>query len=97
MQTLDPNELAFNFQRPMLFQDLESQREVYVDPEALHSEYQGRFSDHCRQAEAICRKLGATFHRLVTDQPLEAALVEFLRGRSRRNKLIRRRVSSFAS
>jgi hypothetical protein len=26
LQALDPNELAFDFQRPMLFQDLESQQ-----------------------------------------------------------------------
>jgi uncharacterized protein (DUF58 family) len=96
-QILDPNELAFQFDRPVLFQDLESGRDVYVDPVALRADYQARMSAHCRQAEAICRKLGAAFHRVVTDQPLEIALVEFLRARSRRNKLIRRRVHTFAS
>jgi hypothetical protein len=89
-QTLDPNELAFAFQRPMLFQDLESQQDVYVDPQALRSEYQRRLTGHCRHAEIISQKLGASFYRLVTDQPLELALVDFLRGRHRRNKLIRR-------
>jgi hypothetical protein len=54
-------------------------------------------ADHGRQAEAICQKLGAAFYRMVTDQPLELALVEFLRGRSRRNKLVRRRVPAFSS
>ena len=57
----------------------------------MRSEYQRRLAGHCRQAEIICQKLGAAFHRLVTDQPLELALVDFLRGRNRRNKLIRRR------
>jgi uncharacterized protein (DUF58 family) len=92
LQALDPNELAFDFKRPMLFQDLESQQDVYVDPEALRSEYQRRLAEHGRQVEMICQKLGAAFYRMVTDQPLELALVEFLRGRSRRNKLVRRRV-----
>ncbi len=96
-QTLDPNELAFEFQRPMLFQDLESRQDVYVDPQALRPEYQRMLASHCRQAEVICQKLGAAFHRLVTDQPLELALGDFLRGRSRRNKLIRRRVPAFSS
>jgi uncharacterized protein (DUF58 family) len=95
-QVLDPNELAFEFQRPMLFQDLESGQDVYVDPKALCSEYQRRLAGHCRQAEVICQKLGAAFHRMVTDRPLELALVDFLRGRSRRNKLIRRRVPAFS-
>ncbi len=96
-QALDPNELAFEFQRPMLFQDLESLRDVYVDPAALRSEYQSRLAGHCREAEGICQKLGAAYHRVVTNQPLELALVEFLRGRSRRNKLVRRRVPAFSS
>jgi uncharacterized protein (DUF58 family) len=96
-QALDPNELAFKFERPTLFQDLESRQDIYVDPEVLRSDYQARLVSHCRQAEGICQKLGASFHRLVTDQPLELALGEFLRGRGRRNKLIRRRVRAFAS
>ncbi|HZM06078.1 MAG TPA: DUF58 domain-containing protein [Candidatus Saccharimonadales bacterium] len=90
-QVLDPNELAFQFQRPMLFQDLESRQDVYADPEALRPEYQHRLSAHCHRAEVICQKLGASFYRVITDQPLELALVDFLRGRSRRNKLVRRR------
>jgi len=97
LQALDPNELAFDFQRPMLFEDLESRQDVYVDPEDLRAEYQHQLSDHCGRVEVICQKLGAAFHRLATDQPLEVALVEFLRGRSRRNKLVRRRVSSFTA
>ncbi|MGH7967402.1 MAG: DUF58 domain-containing protein [Limisphaerales bacterium] len=90
-QILDPNELAFSFERPMLFQDLESRQDVYLDPPALRSEYQRRLHEHCRQAELVCQKLGASFYRLVTDQPLELALVDFLRARGRRNKLVRRR------
>jgi uncharacterized protein (DUF58 family) len=96
-QTLDPAELAFAFQQPMLFQDLESGQDIYVDPDASRSDYQHRLESHCRRAEAICQKLGATFHRLVTDQPLELALSDFLRSRRRRNKLIRRRVPAFPS
>jgi uncharacterized protein (DUF58 family) len=88
-QTLDPNELAFSFERPMLFQDLESQKEIEVDAQALRSEYLDKLTRHCRQVELVCQKLGATFNRLVTDQPLELALVDFLRGRLRRGKLVR--------
>ena len=89
-QILDPNELAFEFDRPMLFQDLESRQDIYVDPLAWRDQYRRKIEEHCRTAEAICQKMGASFHRLITNQPLEMALVEFLRGRSRRNKLVRR-------
>jgi uncharacterized protein (DUF58 family) len=96
-QALDPNELAFEFQRPVLFQDLESGRDVYVDPDTVRADYQSRLAAHCHEAEIIYQKLGAAFHRIVTDQPVEMALVDFLRGRSRRNKLVRRRAQAFAS
>jgi uncharacterized protein (DUF58 family) len=90
-QVLDPNELAFNFPSAMLFQDVESQRDVYVDPEAARATYQRRLREHGEGVEAICRKLGFAFHRVVTDRPMDAALLDFLRSRARRGKMIRRR------
>ena len=47
--------------------------------------------------KASARNWASTFHRLVTDQPLELALSDFLRSRRRRNKLIRRRMPAFPS
>jgi uncharacterized protein (DUF58 family) len=94
---LDPKELNFDFPRAMLFQDLESGQDVYVDPLAARAEYQRRLANHCRQAEVVCQKLGAAFDRIVTDQPLEKALGDFLRGRRRRNKLVRRRVRAMSA
>ena len=90
-QVLDPNELAFNFQDAMLFQDLESGKEIYIDPAAARATYQRRLREHGEGVEAICRKLGFAFHRLLTDQPLDSALLDFLRGRLRLGRAIRRR------
>ena len=90
-QVLDPNELAFNFQTAMLFQDVESQRDIYIDPEAARASYQRRLREHSEGVEAICRKLGFAFHRVVTDRPLDLALLDFLRSRARRSKMVRRR------
>jgi uncharacterized protein (DUF58 family) len=90
-QVLDPNELAFNFQNPMLFQDLETQRDVYIDPAAARESYQRRLREHGEGVEAICRKLCFAFHRVLTDRPLDLALLDFLRSRARRSKLVRRR------
>ena len=93
-QVLDPREINFDFQSAMLFQDLESRQEIYLDPAAVRSEYQRRFQSHSQGVEAICRKLGFAFHRLATDQPLDLALHDFLRRRNRRDKRIRRHVQS---
>jgi uncharacterized protein (DUF58 family) len=90
-QVLDPNELAFTFQNAMLFQDVESQRDIYIDPEAARASYQRRLREHSEGVEAICRKLGFAFHRVVTDRPLDLALLDFLRSRARRSKMVRRR------
>ena len=91
-QVLDPNELAFEFPRAMQFQDVESQRDIYVDPATVRADYQRRLQEHSDGVVAICRKLGAAFHRIVTNRPMDLALLDFLRSRDRRGKMIRRRV-----
>ena len=39
----------------------------------------------------ICERLGITHHRLITDQPLELALFDFLNARRTRGKIVRRK------
>lgn len=90
-QVLDPNEINFDFQNAMLFKDAESRKEIYLDPAAVRSEYQRRLEDHSAGVEGICQKLGFDFHRVITSQPLDLALHDFLRGRGRRGRRIRRR------
>jgi uncharacterized protein (DUF58 family) len=96
-QVLDPNELAFDFPRATLFQDVESTRDIYIDPAAVRAGYQRKLQRHGEQVEGVCRNLGFAFHRLVTSQPLELALLDFLRSRNRRGKLIRRRTQRTGS
>jgi uncharacterized protein (DUF58 family) len=93
-QILDPNELAFEFHNAMLFQDIESERDVYLDPEAVRAEYQRRLAEHSESVKKICERLGISFHRAITDRPLEFGLSDFLRSRSRRGKVVRRRAQT---
>jgi len=90
-QVLDPNELAFDFHNAMLFQDIESERDVYLDPDAVRADYQCKLAEHGEGVEKICRRLGISFHRVTTDRPLEFGLSDFLRSRRRRGKSVRRR------
>ena len=83
-QVLDPNELAFSFNSATVFQDVESGKHIYLDPETVRSEYQQRLQSHTDSLQTICRKLGVAFHRVVTNQPLELALFDFLKSRSGR-------------
>jgi len=82
-QTLDPTELTFDFDRPELFEDLESGRKLYVDPAVLRTEYRRRLNEHLAAIEQLCARLGVTYRRLTTDQPLGDALGDFLRSRLR--------------
>jgi uncharacterized protein (DUF58 family) len=95
-QVFDPNEISFQFPAAALFQDVESQREIYLDPEVVRADYQRKFEAHGQAVAAACHKLGFEFYRLSTDRPLELALHDFLRGRHRRGKRVRRRAASTA-
>jgi len=46
LRVLDPAELTFSFTTPAMYRDLESGREVYIDPDSARSEYLKRFSSH---------------------------------------------------
>ena len=87
---LDPLELSFTFDKASLFHDMESGRDIYIDPRMARKEYLKRLEGHLNQAEAICQKLGMSYHRFATDRPLELALFDFVRSRSQRRKHIRR-------
>jgi uncharacterized protein (DUF58 family) len=82
-QTLDPSELTLDFDEPALFHDVESGREVYVDPKHAREQYVARLNRHLAAIDATCARLGIDAWRVTTDTPLEVALGEFLRSRQR--------------
>jgi uncharacterized protein (DUF58 family) len=90
-QMLDPSELDFGFDRAMLFRDLESQKDFYIDPAAARAEYQRRLENHSQAVDGVCRKLGLAFYRVATDRPMDLALLDFLRARARPGRRVRRR------
>lgn len=88
---LDPAELTFDFDTPALFEDVESGRDVYVDPAALRRDYLSRIGEHIEKVQAVCDGLGIDYHRFVTDQPLEQVLFDFLCARMRLKRATLRR------
>jgi uncharacterized protein (DUF58 family) len=87
---LDPAELNFDFGKAALFLDVESGKELYIDPVMARKEYLRKITAHNAGIESVCRKLGAAYHCLTTDRPLELALFDFLRARMQRGKFVRR-------
>ena len=89
-QVFDPAELSFEFEQPAMFEDVESGRQLYVDPSAARKTYLDGLAKHNEQVQSVCRKLGIDYHRLTTDRPLEIALSDFLRAREHRQRMVRR-------
>lgn len=82
LRVLDPTEIDFKFEKPVLFYDVESGRELYIDPAAARQKYQEKFSEHQSQVEQMCRELGIGFYQFSTARPLELTLFDFLHSRT---------------
>lgn len=93
-QVLDPTELKFEFTEASLFVDVESGRELYVDPQSVRAEYLRRFGEHQQQLQTIVDRLGVELIRTPTDRPLEKALADYLHSRGMKGKPTRRRAMS---
>jgi len=93
---LDPAELHFDFEHPAVFQDMESGRSMYVDPDTARKNYQRLLQDHMARVQSVCRTLGIDYHLFATDRPFDLALLEFLQHRLCRRKEVRRQPASKA-
>ncbi|HEV3006404.1 MAG TPA: DUF58 domain-containing protein, partial [Pirellulales bacterium] len=88
----DPAEVEFRFGESAIFHDLESGRQLYVDPHTARERYLQRFAEHAAAIDRACTQLGIDSFQLGTDQPLELALFDFLNSRLRRGRqMVRRR------
>jgi uncharacterized protein (DUF58 family) len=90
-QTLDRTEIDLNFDKASLFRDVESGRELYIDPNVAKRNYMEKMSAHNENLQRICRNEGVAYHLTPTDRPLERCLMEFLLDRRRLGKSLRRR------
>lgn len=86
LRILDPAEVGFSFATPAMFRDVESGRELYIDPEQARAEYRRRFDAHAAEVQRACVDLGIEFEPITTDRPLELVLFDLLRARMRRGR-----------
>ena len=96
-QVLDPAEVSFEFSEPTVFEDLESGRDLMIDPASARKGYQRQLEEHCSAIRRLCHRVGGSYARLPTSQPLELALFDFLRARSQRGRKVRRTEQSRAN
>lgn len=89
-QVLDPEEVTFDFPDAGVFEDAETGRTMFIDPDVVRKDYLERFGRHQEALRGICRKLGIPLARLRTDEPMELALFAFLQERLRGGRRVRR-------
>jgi uncharacterized protein (DUF58 family) len=90
-QILDPSELTFDFTTASRFLDLETGRDIFLEPVTARADYTKKLGTHLAAVRGLCERLGITHQQLSTAQPLELALFDFLKARAGRGKIIRRR------
>ena len=75
---LDPEEIRPVLKGPALLVDLETDQEIEVIPEYTKTTYRAKMEAHIEQLRSRTRATGMDYRLLVTDQPLDEALREYL-------------------
>ncbi len=80
---LDPDELAFPFERATQFEDMETGAEVLAMPVAVRERYLKAITGLVDRYKHELGAAGIDYHLVTTDQPLEMALLAYLSTRGR--------------
>jgi uncharacterized protein (DUF58 family) len=75
---LDPQEIKPELKGPAILVDLETDQKIEVIPEYAKTIYRAKMQTHIEQLRSRTRAAGMDYHLLVTDQPLDTALREYL-------------------
>ncbi len=75
---LDPQELRPMMSGPAVLVDLETQQKIEVIPEYAKTTYREKIDAHVEALRSKARAAGMDYRLLVTDQPLDSALREYL-------------------
>jgi uncharacterized protein (DUF58 family) len=82
---LDPQEIKPELKAPAILVDLETDHKIEVVPEYAKTTYRAKMQNHIEQLRSLTRAAGMDYHLLVTDQPLDTALREYLSLRQAKN------------
>ena len=80
---IDPQEVNFNFRRPMRFLDMEGGPAIFAEPNDIADRYHKALEMYLEALRAIVLESAVDFHRVSPDQDYEQVLARFLVGRSR--------------
>ena len=83
---LHPDELELPFSSVTLFQSMEDQREVLVDPGSIRRGYRREMARFVERTRRHCLEGEVEYHQVSTAAPLDSVLLGFLAGGSRRRR-----------
>jgi uncharacterized protein (DUF58 family) len=78
LRVLDPMELRFHLEKPVLVRDVESGEERFVDPAMVADSYQRNFQKHRSELFELLTPLGIPCVDFQTTDPMELVLSNFL-------------------
>jgi uncharacterized protein (DUF58 family) len=79
---LDPQELEFNFRRPMRFLDMEGGPSIFAEPTDIADRYDKALQQYLRDLKQAVLESAVDYQRVSLDEDYEQALVRFLLGRA---------------
>lgn len=83
LRVLDPGEVTLQLESPSMVVDMESGREIYLDPASAKASYQAKFDEHRRELQGICDALGVDLYEMRTDEALEQSLFHLINSQRR--------------
>ncbi|MBA2115435.1 DUF58 domain-containing protein [Bremerella alba] len=93
LRVLDPRELDFQFDQPAMFHDVETGKDLYIDPEQARQKYLDQFREHSQSIHTICQNMGVELLQISIDRSLELILFDLLADRLKRGRsVVRQRI-----
>jgi uncharacterized protein (DUF58 family) len=79
---LDPQEIDFNFRRPMRFLDMEGGPAIFADPNDIADRYLRALTDYQTALKQHVLESSVDYHRVLLNDDYEKVLMQFLIGRT---------------
>ncbi len=79
---LDPQELTFNFRRPMRFLDMEGGPSIFAEPTDIADRYDRALQQYLQELKQAVLESAVDYQRVSLDEDYEQVLVRFLLGRA---------------
>jgi uncharacterized protein (DUF58 family) len=80
---LDPQELRFDFRRPMRFLDMEGGPSVFAEPNEIAERYHRALGGYLEALQQVVLESAVDYQKVAIDESYEHVLVRFLVGRAR--------------